>query len=242
MSWFARTEQLLGTETYERIKNARIGIYGLGGVGGFACEALARAGVGHLRLVDHDLVGASNLNRQILAMRSSLGTPKVEAARKRVLDINPECHVDTRQLFLNNDTVEQLVDDSLDIVVDAIDSVNAKAALLESATRLGLRAVSSMGAGGKLDMGQIQAGDLSESFGCPLARMIRKRLSKRGIKEGIRCVFSPEPCQNTRLPDPKDLEAQVGHGRVRTPIGTISYMPAAFGLRVAQEALSLLMQ
>lgn len=242
MRWFARTEQLLGNDGFARLQKARVGIYGLGGVGGFACEALARAGVGHLRLVDHDVVGGSNLNRQILALRSTLGEPKVEVAAKRVMDINPHCEVDTRQVFLNGETLLELLDDSLDIVVDAIDSVNCKAGLLEAAYHKGIPVVSSMGAGGKQDMGQIQASDLSKSIACPLARMIRKRLSKRGIREGIRCVFSPEPCRNDLLPDPQDVDVQNGPGRQRTPLGTISYMPAAFGLRVAQEVIDILLR
>ncbi len=242
MRWFARTEQLLGHDALERLKAARVGIYGLGGVGGFACEALARLGVGHLRLVDHDVVSASNLNRQVLALRSTIGIPKVEIARARVLDINPSCDVDIRQCFLNNDTVDELVDDRLDIVVDAIDSVNAKAGLLEKAFQLGIPAVSSMGAGGRLDMGEIRVGDLSESYNCPLARMIRKRLSKRGIRKGIRCVYSVEDCQNELLPDAQDLDVQDGPGRKRTPLGSISFMPAAFGLRVAQTVMEILLE
>lgn len=242
MRWFARTEQLLGQEAHARLKAARVGIYGLGGVGGFACEALARLGVGHFRLIDHDCVGSTNLNRQILALRSTVGIPKVEVARARILDINPSCEVEIRQCFLNNETVDDLVDDQLDIIVDAIDSVNAKAGLLEKAFHLGIPAISSMGAGGRLDMGEIRVGDLSESHNCPLARMIRKRLSKRGIRKGILCVYSVENCQNELQPDAQDIETQDGPGRKRTPLGSVSFMPAAFGLRVAQTAMETLLK
>lgn len=242
MRWFARTEQLMGADAYARLTQARVAIYGMGGVGAFACEALARAGVGHLRLVDHDVVKSSNLNRQILALRSTLGLPKVEAAAARVKDINPECEVDARRAFLNNDSVAQLLLPTVDLVIDAIDSVNAKCALLQAAFEGGIPIVSSMGAGGRLDGGQVFAGDLSESRNCPLASVIRQRMRRRGISEGIRCVYSLENCQNTRPPDPIDLEVHDGPGRSRTPLGTISYMPAIFGLRVAQEAIRLLLE
>ncbi|MCE1229670.1 MAG: tRNA threonylcarbamoyladenosine dehydratase [Firmicutes bacterium] len=246
MRWFARTEQLIGEEARQRLAQARVAIYGLGGVGSFACETLARAGVGHLRLVDHDVVNASNLNRQLLALRSTLGQPKVEVARARVLDINPECQVDARRAFLNNDTVAELLEGPLDLVIDAIDSVNAKTALLQRAVELGLPVVASMGAGGRLDAGQIETADLFDTHHCPLAAIIRKRLRHRGVGEPgrIRAVFSAEPCQNERTPHPLDVEGQApdGPGRPRTPLGTVPYLPAAFGLRVAQEAMGMLMK
>jgi tRNA A37 threonylcarbamoyladenosine dehydratase len=242
MRWFARTEQLLGEEPYGRLTQARVAICGLGGVGAYACEALARAGVGQLRLVDHDVVKASNLNRQILALRSTLGLPKVEVAAARVKDINPECQVDARRAFLNNDTVAELLLPSVDLVIDAIDSVNAKCALLQAAFEGGIPIVSSMGAGGRLDGGQVFTGDLSESRNCPLASVIRQRMGRRGIRSGIRCVYSLESCRNDLAPNPLDVEIHEGPGRPRTPLGTLSYMPAIFGLRVAQEAIRLLLE
>lgn len=242
MRWFARTEQLLGEDGYARLTQARVAVFGLGGVGSFAVEALARAGVGHLRVVDHDVVNPSNLNRQLFALRSTLGTPKVEVARARILDINPEAEVDARHRFINNDSVAELLEPQPDVVVDAIDSLNAKAGLLEAAHRLGLPTVSAMGAGGKLRGDLIQVGDLEDTWNCPLARLIRKRLHARGIHRGITCVFSPEPCRNDLKPNPVDIDAHVGPGRKRTPLGTVSYMPALVGLRVAEEVLRKLLE
>jgi tRNA threonylcarbamoyladenosine dehydratase len=242
MRWFARTEQLLGPEAYAKLGAARVGIFGLGGVGSFACEALARAGVGHLRLVDHDVVNPSNINRQLFALHSTIGQPKVEVAASRAQDINPRIIIDAHRAFINGDSVAELLEPPLDLVLDAIDSVNAKTALLEEAFRRGIPVLSSMGAGGRMEGGEIRAGDLSESFNCPLARMIRKRLSRRGIREGIRCIYTPEPCRNDLLPKPEDVDAHVGPGRKRTPLGTISYMPALFGLRAAEEVIRMLLR
>lgn len=242
MRWFARTEQLLGTEACERLASARVAVFGLGGVGAFACEALARAGVGHLRVVDHDCVHPTNLNRQLLALRSTLGRPKVEVAAERLRDINPECDVDARRAFINGDSVAELLEPPLDVLVDAIDSVNAKAGLIQAAVERGLPIVSSMGAGGRRDGGRILAGDLSETCVCPLAAMIRKRLRRRGITTGVRCVYSVEPCLNTLPHDARDEDAQDGPGRKRTPLGTVSYLPGLFGLRVAEEVLRVLLE
>ena len=242
MRWFARTEQLLGPQAYERLTQARVAIYGLGGVGSFACEALARAGVGHIRLVDHDVVNPSNLNRQLFGLRSTLGLPKVDVAAARIRDINPDCVVEARRAFLNNDSVEGLLEPPLDVIVDAIDSVNAKTALLQTALEQGIPVISSMGAGGRRDGGQIHVGDLFKTHHCPLAAILRKRLRHRGIHEGIRCIYSTELCLNTLPPNPIDVDAQDGPGRARTPLGTLSYMPALFGLRVAQEVIGLLLE
>jgi tRNA threonylcarbamoyladenosine dehydratase len=237
MRWYARTEQLLGPEGFARLRAARVGIFGLGGVGSSACEALARAGVGHLYLVDHDVVNPTNLNRQLLALHSTLGRPKAEVARDRVLDINPDCDVVARQAFIHNDTYGDLLAPPLDLIVDAIDSVNAKVGLIEAALGRGTPIVSSMGCGGRLDGSRIQVADLAQTHDCPLARVIRLRLARRGIRTGVACVLSPELCRNDLQPSPEDLDAQVSPGRTRTPLGTISYMPALFGLRVAEEVI-----
>ena len=241
MRWFARTEQLLGPEACARLAQASVGIFGLGGVGGYAVEALARAGVGHLRVVDHDVVNPTNLNRQLLALRSTLGRPKVEVARERILDIHPGCAVDARQAFVNQDSAPQLLEPPLDLVVDAIDSVNAKTGLIQAAFERGIPVVSSMGAGGRRDGSRILVGDLSETDVCPLAAIIRKRLRRRDIRTGVRCVYSLEPCRNDLLPHPVDVEVHDGPGRKRTPLGTLSYMPALFGLRVAEEVIRTLL-
>lgn len=241
MRWFARTEQLLGVEGFERLSNARVAVFGLGGVGGYACEALARAGIGHLRIVDHDVVNPTNLNRQLLALRSTLGQPKVEVMKARILDINPECDVDARRIFINNETFEELFLPKVDVVVDAIDSLNSKTGLIEAAFQRGLPVVSSLGAGGRMDGGQIHCGDLFESYNCPLASKLRQRLRRRGIDSGIRGVYSVETSLNTLPHDPRDVDKHEGPSRSRTPLGTISYMPALFGLRAAQEVIRILL-
>jgi tRNA A37 threonylcarbamoyladenosine dehydratase len=232
---------LVGVEGLARLTQARVAVFGLGGVGSFVVEALARAGVGHLRLVDYDCTNASNINRQLFAVHSSLGQPKVALGATRILDINPACQVEARQVFINPETVEGLLDGDVDVVVDAIDSLSSKVLLLEACVGRGLRVVSSMGAGGRMDGGQVFVGDLDETRICPLARVVRQRLHRREIRSGIRCVYSVEPALN-RLPhDPQDVGEHQGTGRPRTPIGTISYMPALFGLRVAQEVIAMLL-
>jgi tRNA A37 threonylcarbamoyladenosine dehydratase len=225
-----------------RLQGARVAIFGLGGVGSFACEALARAGVGHLRLIDYGAVDASNINRQLYALHSTVGQKKVDLAAARTLDINPECEVDARPGFVNPETVEGFLEGPLDVVVDAIDSLNSKVTLLEAAHRLGLPIVSSMGAGGRMDAAQVRFGDISETLICPLARVVRLRLRRRGIASGIPCVYSVEPARNTTPYLPQDVGEHHGTGRVRQPIGTLSYMPALFGLRVAQETIATLLR
>ncbi len=241
MRWFARTEQLLGPGALARLDGARVALFGLGGVGSYAMEALARAGVGSLRLVDYDCASATNVNRQLLALHSTLGQPKVALGAARVLDINPDCRVDPRQAFINAETVHGLLEPEVDVVVDAIDSLSSKVLLLAACVERGLPVVSSMGAGGRLDAAQVAIGDLDQTRICPLARVLRQRLHRLGIRTGIRCVYSTEPARNTLPHDPRDEGEHHGAGRRRTPIGTISYMPALFGLRVAQEVLDLLL-
>lgn len=242
MRWYSRTELLLGEEALARLRTARVAVFGLGGVGGYAVEALARAGVGALRLVDHDVVSPSNMNRQLFALRSTLGQPKVDVARARVLDINPDCEVDARRTFINADSLPELLEGDLDVVVDAIDSVSCKVALLHAAHARGAFTVSSMGAGGRLASAHAHVADLSRTRMCPLAAIIRKKLRKLGVHKGIRCVYSLEPADNKREPNPLDHVPHVGPGRERRPLGTISYMPALFGLRVAEEALGRLLK
>lgn len=241
MRWFARTELLLGQAALTRLAQARVVVFGLGGVGSFAVEALARAGVGHLRLVDHDVVGPSNLNRQLFALRSTLGRPKAEVAAERVRDINPDCEVEPRHAFIHRDTLPDLLTPRPDVVVDAIDSVSCKVAVLETAYGLGLPVLSSMGAGGRLDSSQVRVGDLSETRMCPLATVMRRNLRKVGITTGIRCIYSLEPADNKRPANPLDIEPHRGPGRVRRPVGTVSYMPAMVGLKAAEEVIRMLL-
>jgi tRNA A37 threonylcarbamoyladenosine dehydratase len=241
MRWFSRSELLLGEAALERLRAARVTVFGLGGVGSFAVEALARAGVGHLRLVDHDVVGPSNLNRQLFALRSTLGQPKVAVAAARVLDINPDCDVDPRQTFIHTDTLPDLLTPRPDVMIDAIDSMTCKVALMRTAHEQGIPILTAMGAGGRRDSSQLRVGDLSETRLCPLAARVRKELRKVGITQGIRCVYSLEPADNKRPANPIDIEPHRGPGRQRRPVGTISYMPAIMGMMVAEEVLRMLL-
>ncbi len=241
MRWFARTEQLLGAAGVARLNAARVAVFGLGGVGSFAVEAMARAGVGHLRLVDYDCTNATNINRQLFALHSTLGQPKVALAAARVLDINPACQVDARQVFINAETVAGLLEPPPDVAVDAIDSLASKVLLLEACVARGVPVLASMGAGGRLDGAQVAVGDLDATRICPLARVVRQRLHRRGIRTGIACVSSVEPARNVLPHDPRDAGEHQGTGRPRTPIGTVSYMPALFGLRLAQEVIALIL-
>ncbi len=241
MRWFARTEQLLGAAGVARLNAARVAVFGLGGVGSYAVEALARAGVGHLRLVDYDCTNATNINRQLFALHSTLGQPKVALAAARVLDINPACQVDARQVFINAETVAGLLEPPPDVAVDAIDSLASKVLLLEACVARGVPVLASMGAGGRLDGAQVAVGDLDATRICPLARVVRQRLHRRGIRTGIACVSSVEPARNVLPHDPRDAGEHQGTGRPRTPIGTVSYMPALFGLRLAQEVIALIL-
>ncbi|MDA8135465.1 MAG: tRNA threonylcarbamoyladenosine dehydratase [Desulfobacteraceae bacterium] len=242
MNQFARTEQLLGHEAMEKIKKAKVAVFGLGAVGSFAVEALARTGVGRLHLIDFDRVDASNINRQLLALTSTIGREKAVLARERVGDINPDCKITVRTSFVNAESLEDLLEEDMDVVVDAIDGLNSKINLLVEARRINLSVVSSMGAGGKTDISSIRAGDISETEVCPLARVVRRRLHRRGVYEGIRAVYSIEPPLNKQPFNAEDAgDALPGHGRSRPPIGTVVWVPGVFGLTVAREVIRIIM-
>ena len=190
---FERTELLLGKEGVQKLKNAHVTVAGLGAVGSYAVEALARAGIGHLRLVDYDMVNASNINRQLFALESTVGLPKTEIARKRVLDINPYCRLDIIHTFIDEHSNPQILSGPSDVLIDAIDSLSAKIHLIYNARSKGIHVVSSMGAAGRRDANLVMTGDLSETHTCPLARFVRIRLHRRGLYVGVRCVYSTEP-------------------------------------------------
>lgn len=241
MNQFARTEQLLGNPAMEIIKQARVAVFGLGAVGGFACEALARTGVGYLRLVDFDRVEASNINRQVLALHSTIGREKAELAHERVKDINPDCEVDVHKAFVNAQSLTDLLSSDLDVVVDAIDGLNSKVNLIFGAHNMGIPLVSSMGAGGRTDISMIRTGDLFETQVCPLARMVRQRLRRRGLDSGVPCVYSIEKPLNKEPYKQEDAAAETGgHGRPRPPIGTISWVPGTFGLTIASRVVRII--
>lgn len=229
-----RTGILLDELAIQRLSQTRILLAGLGGVGSFVAEALARAGIGRLTIADHDRVSASNLNRQLCALHSTLGRPKAEVIAERIADINPQCELRILDDFLDADGMPALVADGYDYVVDAIDSLSSKVALIAAALESGVPVAASMGAGGKLDPTRIRVGDLMDSQQCPLAREVRRRLRRRGLARGVLAVWSEEP---SRPPLPPEA---VGRGRPRAVNGTMSYMPALFGLTLAGSVIQRL--
>lgn len=225
---FSRTTVLVGDDAVQRLARAHVAVFGLGGVGGYALEALARAGVGRLFLVDCDSVEPTNINRQILALDATVGRPKVDVARERVLQINPNAHVTVLHDTLRPGEIADALPADLKYAVDAIDSVAAKVDLIATLHTHGVKLVSSMGTGSKLDTSRLRLVDISKTHGCPLARTVRKGLSQRGITKGVRCVFSEENLG-------KFVEQPDGRRRVQ---GTVSYMPGMAGLMAAGVIIS----
>lgn len=228
---FSRAQMLLGRDAMERLRNARVAVFGLGGVGGYVVEALARGGIGALDLVDSDTVSQSNLNRQLLALRSTLGLPKTEAARRRILDIDPGITVKTWELFYNADTADAFDLGAYDYIVDAIDTVSAKLLLAERAVAAGTPIISSMGTGNKLDPSAFRVADLAKTSMDPLARVMRRELGKRGIRH-LKVVFSPEEA----LTPQGGREEAESLGKRQIP-GSVSFVPGAAGLILAGEVI-----
>jgi tRNA A37 threonylcarbamoyladenosine dehydratase len=224
---FERSHILIGDQGIERLQNSHVLIAGIGGVGSYAAEALARLGIGKLTLVDHDSVSPSNLNRQLVALQSTIGQLKTHIMADRIHDINPECEVHILSEFLTPDTIPTLLKTHFDCVVDAIDSMSSKTALLETAWRDNITLFSSMGAGGKLDPTQIKTGDIMDTSICKLAKQLRSHLRKRGVGRGIQTVYSTEVSLPPLPPE------EVERGRARAVNGTVSYMPSLFGLTLA---------
>jgi tRNA A37 threonylcarbamoyladenosine dehydratase len=232
---FTRTALLLGDAGLQRLAAARVLVAGIGGVGSFAVEALARAGMGSLTLVDSDTVHPSNINRQLHALKTTVGQPKVGVMAERLLQINPGLQVTPLQELITPENVSSLLEPGYDLVLDAIDSFSAKLALLQSCVERRIPVISSMGAAGKLDPTRVQIADIAESQGCRLARKLRKELRRGGISNGVTVIYSDESCNLERLGEP-EAEGE------RRPLGTISYLPATFGLFMASEAIKRLLQ
>ena len=236
---FIRTRMLVGDEPLSHLAAARVAVFGVGGAGGFCVEALARAGVGTLHLYDDDTVSESNLNRQIAALHSTLGQPKAEVMARRVADINPACQVRAIRLFYLPQNADQVNLAQYDYVVDAIDTVSAKLELVTRCTALQVPIISAMGTGNKLDPTAFQVSDLSRTQGCPLARVMRKELRRRGIQH-LKVVWSPE---EPRSPAPAATEGPAPEGdrppssaRRATP-GSMPFVPAAAGLVLASAVI-----
>ena len=228
---FLRTRMLLGTDALERLQKARVAVFGIGGVGGYTVEALARSGIGQLDLIDSDTVSVSNINRQILATHSTVGMPKVEAARRRVLDINPDCIVRTYQMFYLPETAEQFDFTRYDYIVDAIDTVTGKLQLVQRAVDVGTPIICCMGTGNKLDASAFEVSDISKTSMCPLARIMRKELSKRGIKH-LKVVYSKEEALT-----PTGWEEEAAALGKRQIPGSVAFVPGAAGLILAGEVI-----
>ena len=231
----SRTQLLLGSEGVARLQSAHVLVVGLGGVGGYAAEQLCRAGIGRMTIVDGDTVSPTNINRQLIALHSTVGQPKALLFRDRFRDINPQCQITALQEFLRDDRMIQLLQSAhFDCVVDCIDTLSPKVFLLYHARCLGLPVVSSMGSGGKLDPAQVRTADISKSNTCRLAAMVRKRLHRMGVTQGIRVVFSTEPVP----PEAMTEDPSANH---LTTVGTISYMPPLFGCHLAAEVIRILL-
>lgn len=222
---FQRTRRLIGDEAMHRLANARVLVFGVGGVGGYVCEALARAGVGRIDIVDKDVVDITNINRQIIATAETVGKPKVEVCRQRMFSINPEILVEARQCFYLPERAEEFDFAGYDYIVDAIDNVTAKIDIICHAKEAGVSVISSMGTGNKLDPTAFKIADIEKTSVCPLAKVVRKELRKRGVR-GVKVLYSEEEPVNTGM---------------RTP-ASISFVPSVAGLIIAGEVIKELIR
>ncbi|MBW8361808.1 MAG: tRNA threonylcarbamoyladenosine dehydratase [Kaistella sp.] len=235
--WLERTELLIKEKGLEKLQNANLLVIGLGGVGSFAAEFLARSGVGTMTIVDGDTVDITNINRQLPALHSTVGKSKVEIVAERILDINPRLNLTKINEFLNPERMEEIIDSQkFDYILDCIDSVTPKITLIKTAKRKKVKIVSCMGAGGKMDPAKVMVRDISKTHNCYLAKNVRKRLKKENINKGIRCVFSNE------IQDEESLKMTDGTNFKRSFYGTVSFMPAIFGLYAAAEVINHLIK
>ena len=223
-----RTSLIIGDEGLEKLKNSSVIVFGVGGVGSFAAEAIARAGVGNLTIVDFDDVDITNINRQLPALHSTVGRYKVDVMKERILDINPNINIKAIREVYNKDTSESILSDDYDYVVDAIDMVTSKIHLIETCKNKGIEIISSMGMGNKLDPTKIEVTDIHKTTKCPLARVMRKELKDRRIKK-LKVVYSTE--------QPADLKKKIFNGKKATP-GSISFVPSVGGLIIASVVIN----
>lgn len=235
-AWLSRTELLIGREKLEKLFNAHVLVVGMGGVGSFAAEFICRSGVGEMTIVDGDVVDPSNRNRQLPALATTHGQSKAEIMAERLLAINPELKLHVIKEFVTPEKVDAILDTPFDYVVDAIDSITPKLTFIKAAYAKGLKMVSSMGAGAKLDPTQLRVVDISKTYNCPFAQQIRKTLKEAKIYKGIKVVFSPEE------PIKESLMLTDGSNFKKSAYGTISYLPATFGACVASVAIRDLMK
>ena len=233
---YSRTRLLLGADGLDRLRNARVAIFGLGGVGGYVAEALARSGIGQLDLIDDDVINLTNLNRQVLALHSTIGMPKVEAAKMRIADIDPTIEVRTYQTFYLPETADQFDFSQYDYVIDAIDTVTGKLELIAQAKAAGVNIISCMGTGNKLDPTGFRVADISKTSGCALARIMRKECAKRGIK-GVKVVYSQELPLDPQIDPNEPPEPQREGSSRRSLPGSTAFVPGVAGLIMAGEVI-----
>ena len=231
----SRMRLMVGEKGLKRLQKAHVLVAGCGAVGGFAIEALARAGIGHMTIVDNDVVSPSNINRQLVALHSTLGQKKVRVAQQRLLDIAPDIQVDMIDTLINADSIQEILSCSPDFVVDAIDSLNPKVCLIEALVKGKIPFVSSMGAAMKTRPELVRVAQMKDSYQCPLAAFIRKRLRRRGISLDFPVVYSPEKPDKAHLHFPENAKQE--SGRVRHEMGSLPTLTGIFGLTAAQVAL-----
>ena len=234
--WQERAELLFKPEGLEKLRNAKVLVVGLGGVGSFVAEFLARAGVGNMTIVDGDIVDITNINRQLPALHSTVGQPKVKIVGDRLMDINPELNLTRVEEFLSPERAQEIVSPDFDYVLDCIDSITPKLNLIVAAKRKKVKVISNMGAGGKFLSQKIVVRDISKTEVCPLAKNIRKRLKKEGISSGVKAVYSLEH------PDETSLKTTDGTNFKKSFYGTNSWMPALFGLHAAETVVKELLR
>lgn len=233
--WQERAELLFKTKGLQALKNANVLIIGLGGVGSFAAEFIARAGVGNITIVDGDTVDITNINRQLPALHSTIGKPKVEIVGDRLMDINPELNLTRIQEFVSPERAHEIVTSDYDYVLDCIDSITPKLNIIVAAKKAKVKIISNMGAGGKMLVNKVVIKDISKTDVCPLAKVIRKRLRKMGVKSGVKAVFSLEK------PDETSLKMTDGTNFKKSFFGTNSWMPGLFGLHSAETVIRYLL-
>lgn len=231
VDWLTRTELIVGAEGLDKLKAAKVLVVGLGGVGAYAAEMICRAGVGEMTIVDGDTIHPANRNRQLPALMSTEGLYKATVMGERLKDINPDLDLTVIREYIKDERMVEILDEGFDYVVDAIDTLSPKVFLIYHSFQKKLPVVSSMGAGGKFDPEKIRIADISETTDCPLARILRKRLHRLGVKEGVTAVFSPETVDKSKI------KVVSGEQNKASVVGTISYMPALFGIVCASVVI-----
>ena len=229
MNRFLRTSLLLSEEHMNRLSNSHVMVFGVGGVGGYVVEGLVRSGLGHITIIDNDTVNPTNINRQIIALDTTVGKLKVDVLKERILAINPNCAVECYDTFITDNNINEINYDNVDYIVDAVDTITAKIAIITKAKELNIPIISSMGAGNRLDPMQIRFSDINQTKNCPLAKVMRYELKKREIKN-VKCIYSLE------LPITPNTQI-INEENGKTVIGSISYMPSIFGLMIASEVI-----